>query len=354
MMNDEERALMIQGTELAATAAAAYAKAEIACAYEMAIRKPRNIEDVRQKILAACKRPVFAEIVEYSKPIGGGKFIKGPSIRFVETALQALRNVRINTSLLYEDDRIRKVGVCVTDLESNLPYTGEVVLTKTVERKSPRKGQEPKGERFNSSGEKVYIVEATEDDMLTKTNANVSKLIRTLGLRLIPRDIVDEAMDAASEVRRNKDKDPESAKRKILDAFAGLGILPSMVEQYLGKKLEQMRPNDLEDLRRVYTAIQTGESAWSDFVEDAEIPKPETLKEKMEKAKATTPKTEYAKLEPHQLAVQALPPELVKRARAECKIETPDAGLTAGMCQEIMSAVGIYQAELEAAESRGI
>jgi hypothetical protein len=53
----------------------------------MAMQRPRSYDQSRIKILEACSRPAFAEKVEYSKPVGGGKPIVGPSIRFAELAL---------------------------------------------------------------------------------------------------------------------------------------------------------------------------------------------------------------------------------------------------------------------------
>ena len=48
---------------------------------------------------------------------------------------------------------------------------------------------------MNSYGDTVYLVEATEDDLLTKQAAHVSKVIRTAALRLLPSDILEEAME---------------------------------------------------------------------------------------------------------------------------------------------------------------
>ncbi len=89
----------IQYIDPAAAAAAEAAKARIQSAYIMALQKPRNADDARDRILKACKRPAFAERVEFSKPVGG-KQIKGPSIRFAELALQGMaeRHLRSRSS----------------------------------------------------------------------------------------------------------------------------------------------------------------------------------------------------------------------------------------------------------------
>lgn len=287
-----ENQIALTNHEMAASATAAQARAEIECAYAMAFRKPRNIDDVRVKVLKACQRPVFAECVEYSKPMGKEngkqKYITGPSIRFVETALQLMGNVRTTTTAIYEDDKLRKIHVSVTDLENNSNYGGDVVIQKTVERKFLKKDQKAISERTNSYGDKVYLVEATEDDVTVKQNAMISKLIRTLGGRLIPRDITEEAMDVAAETRKTGMKDPEAAKRKIFDGFSTLGIKPSEIEQFMGKKADQILPKDIDELRKVYTSIKEGHSVWSDYLETAEPDPddtPKSLKDKMKAAK---------------------------------------------------------------------
>lgn len=270
MEHNEERQLQLAtGTELAATASAAMAKAEIESAYVMAMRKPRTWADVRAKILAACERPVFAAKAEYQKPIGGSK-ITGPSIRFAEMAVQAAGNIKTSATVIYDDQNIRKIHVQVIDLENNISYGKEITLQKTVERKKVKQGQEVFGTRTNSYGETVYIVEATEDDLLVKQAAQESKIIRTCGLRMIPQDIIEEAM-AVAKATRNKNIDPKAELHKVLDAFSKLGVKPSDIASYLKKPIEQIVDADIDDLRQIYTAIKDGDARWSDFLEDAEV-----------------------------------------------------------------------------------
>lgn len=259
----------LQVSNPAAVAAAEGAKARIQSAYIMAVQRPRNEEDARQKILAACKRPRFAEKAEYNKPIGKEK-IKGPSIRFAELALTKWGNVIWDTQIIFDDDMTRRVKVSVTDLETNSCPSREIQFSKTVERQN-KKGREDDvvGERKNTWGKTVYILRATDEELQIKESAMVSKVLRNEGLRLIPWDIVEEAMDTARETLRSRDKtDPESARRKILDAFNELGVMPSDIEAYLKKTIKQVNEKDLQDLRGVYRSIRDGESKWSDYVQD--------------------------------------------------------------------------------------
>jgi hypothetical protein len=267
MENENKQMQTSNGTELAAAASAAMAKAEIESAYIMAMRKPRSWADVRAKIIAACERPVFAEKAEYAKPMGKDK-ISGPSIRFAETVIQAAGNIKTSATVIYDDENIRKVQV--TDLENNISYGKEITLMKTVERSFLKQGQEPISTRLNSYGKMVYIVPATEDELLVKQAAQESKIIRTCGLRMIPQDIVEEAMEVARATRK-KNIDPKAETNKILDAFSKMGVKPSDIASYLKKPIEQIVANDIDDLRQIYVSIKDGDARWADFLEDAEI-----------------------------------------------------------------------------------
>src|SRR5690242_15706526 len=88
-------------SETAGTAAAAQAKALVEARYTVAIRFPRNEDEVRQKLLKECRRPSFAAVAIYRKPIGQG--IEGPSIRFAETAMRLMKNITVETMTVYDD-----------------------------------------------------------------------------------------------------------------------------------------------------------------------------------------------------------------------------------------------------------
>lgn len=265
-------------TDPAAIAAAETAKARIQAAYVMALQKPRNEDEARDRILHACKRSAFAERVEFNKPVAG-KQIKGPSIRFAELALREWENILTETQVVYEDDHIRRVKVFVTDLETNRIASKEIQVGKTVERKNA-KDREVISQRLNSKNEVVYIVKATEDELQNKENALISKAIRNEGLRLIPSDVTDEAIETARQTLQSRDaQDPDAAKKKLLDSFSSIGVRPKDLEQYLGHKTDALTPAELQDLRGIYRAIKDGESTWMDYVsEKQEIDKPKTNK----------------------------------------------------------------------------
>ncbi len=251
----------------AAIAAAETAKARIQAAYMMALHRPRNEDEARIKILHACKRPAFAEKVEFNKPVAGRQ-IKGPTIRFAELALREWGNVLTETQVIYEDDYVRRIKVFASDLETNRIGSKEIQLNKTVERKKAN-GREVLAERINTHGEKVFVVKATEDELANKEASLISKALRNEGLRLIPTDIIDEAIARARHTLRNRDaQDPDEAKKKLLDAFSVIGVTPKDLEQYLGRKTDVLNPSELQELRGIYRAIKDGEASWNDYVNE--------------------------------------------------------------------------------------
>lgn len=255
-----------RAAETSAAAVAERAKAEVQARYLVAIQSPRNIDDARVRILTHCKRLRFADAARYKKPIGGGKHIEGASIRFVEAALQAWGNVYADTTVAYEDDEKRIVKVTLTDFEGNITYSKDVVVEKSVERHSVV-GREVIGSRRNSRGETVYTVRATSAELAQVQGAAESKAIRTLGLRILPADIVDEAMDQCVRVVASAvDADPDRARKELADAFTAIGVSPKELAKFLGHELSAAAPPQLLELRAIYQAIRDGEATWKDAV----------------------------------------------------------------------------------------
>ncbi len=247
----------------ATAALTAKSRADIEARWTMALHRPRNMDAVRTSILKECRRPGFAAAAIYRKPIGDG--IEGLSIRFAEAAARCFGNIAMEVAQIYDDETTRVVRVSATDLEANITWPQDVTVSKTVERKTLRKGQRQVGERTNSYGDRVYLVEASEDDLLNKQGALVSKALRTCILRIIPGNLQDEAYDVCNAILRDESaKDPDAARHAVCDAFAGQGIQPTDLEEWLGHKLEVATPAEIEQLRRLFVAIRDGEASWAD------------------------------------------------------------------------------------------
>jgi len=236
-------AVTLATTETASAYVAAQAKAVVEARYVMALRRPRNWDQVRQDLLKECRRPSFAhnKSAFYRKPIGDG--VEGLGIRFVEVALRCMKNILVETTMVYEDANKEVHRVAVTDLESNLTYPLDVRVARTVERSRPADDGSYISVRKNSYNRNVYTVPATDDDLLNKRAALISKAIRTIGLRIIPGDLQDEAEDIIKTVRLDEAaKDPTTERKKIVDAFDGINVRAADLTEYLGHDIAACSP----------------------------------------------------------------------------------------------------------------
>jgi hypothetical protein len=180
-----------------------------------------------------------------------------------------MKNVLVETSMTFEDDAKEIHCVSVTDLESNLTYPLDVRVSKTVERSKPADDGSYISVRKNSYGKMVYTVPANDDDLLNKRGALISKAVRTLGLRIIPGDLQDEAEEIIKAVRMNEAaRDPGAERKRIADAFAEIGVKVEDLTKYLGHALDTCSPHELVDLRGIYGAIKDGEATWKQVMEN--------------------------------------------------------------------------------------
>lgn len=243
--------------------AAAEAAALVQARYVMALQRPRDWDDVRVRLMREVERPGFAEVAWYRKPVGQG--VEGLSVRFAEAAARCMGNLLIDPQVTYEDERKRVVRVTATDLEANLTVSLDVTVEKTVERTNLSDGRVAISMRKNSQNKLTYLVPATEDELLGKTNSLVSKARRNLVLQILPGDITDQAKARILAIRRgDAAKDPEGARRKVVDAFANLNVMPSDLKRWLGHDIAQASPAEITELRDLYSAIQSGETTWAD------------------------------------------------------------------------------------------
>jgi hypothetical protein len=256
--------------ETQGSALAARQQAEVQARYIVALQRPRNLDEVRIRLLKHCQRRGFAACAEYAKPVGGSRVV-GASIRFVETALQEYGNVMPDSYVTYDDEKIRIIRVSMTDLERNITYHEDAVVEKLIERKSPKKGDVVIRVRENSSGNTTYVVQANNGDseLENRFAAEISKKTRNLGLRILPVDLKEEAIALCrlTLTAENGGKDPDAERKKCTDAFAEIGVMPTGIEIYLGHPLASASPAELADLRQVFYSVRDGHAAWQEFID---------------------------------------------------------------------------------------
>ena len=246
------------GPSAAMVAAAESAKAQIQCAYMMALQCPRSYFAAEQAVVKACSNPLFAEKVEYKLPRGGTTII-GPTIRLAELIRREWRNIFTTERVMHDDDRQMIVQVTAMDLETNSIETAEVIVPKTVERKFVKKGQEVLNERENSFGEKLYIVKATDSEVDMTRKALISKALRNAIFRLVPAELVQIALATARQTIATADaSDPKDATRRLISCFEEQGVGIDKIEKHIGHTLEKATAADVKKLRGLYKQMLNG------------------------------------------------------------------------------------------------
>lgn len=313
---------VVKQAETAAMAIAAQAEASVRARYSMALLRPRDWDVVRTRLLMECARPSLAAVAVYSKPQGKKQdpttgqwvdnFIEGLSIRFAEVAMRCMGNLMPETTAIYDDDKIRIIRVALTDLESNNYFVKDVVIQKTVERRNLKKGQVPLESRINSYGDPVYILPATDDEVINKENSLASKALRNHVLRILPGDLQDESRQLLDKTFNDKDaKDPDAGRKEIADGFAQLNIMPDKLKAWLGHDLGTADEAERKQLRKLYAAVKTGEMTWVEIMAQREEQRTQDAQDK--KAEATESATGDAAAPAKSLG------DLKKREKAEEK-----------------------------------
>lgn len=247
---------------------AAQVQATVQARYIVAMQRPRDWSVVRQRLLAECRRPGFAEQAQYRKPVGGGKFVTGESIRFAEAAARNMGNIVTEVLAIDDDDEKRTLRVVTTDIETNSSFSTDIVVRKTVERRFTKEGQTVISSRRNSNGDVVHLVEATEDDILVKSGNAVSKATRNNILRLLPGDIVDDCLAECQKTMSGKAQvDPAAENKRLQDAFGFFGVMPTDLAAYLGHDATQLTKAELEELRGLYAGVKLGETTWAQVMQ---------------------------------------------------------------------------------------
>jgi hypothetical protein len=254
-----------QTAELAPTAGAAEKQFEIQSAIVIAKRFPRNEDGAFQKLMKAAGRTSFADDAKYSFKRGKRKdertgkwtdnFVEGPSVNLAREAARVWQNIRYGLEIIRDDEESRQIRGWAWDVETNTKVTAEDDFKKLIQRK-------------NRDGEGTVWVKPDERDLRELTNRRGAILIRNCILQLLPKDLIEDALQKCNDTLLNHARqDPEGARKKIILAFSELNVTPEMLEQKLGHKLAECSPGEIAELRGIYKSISDGNSTWAEYVE---------------------------------------------------------------------------------------
>jgi hypothetical protein len=248
-------------TELAPSYGAAAIEAEIQSSIMVALRFPRNEDQAFAKLMRACSRTSFAEDAAYSFP-RGGQTVSGPSVNLAREAARVWGNIRYGVDIVRDDETSRQIRGWAWDLETNTKTSAEDDFQKLVYRKEKKKD--------NRVVQPAGWYPPDERDLRELTNRRAAILKRNCILELLPKDLIEDALDqSASTLRKGAEQDPEAARKKIILAFGELNVTPAMLDLYLTHPLTEASPAEIADLRKIYKSISDGNSKWAEYVHAA-------------------------------------------------------------------------------------
>lgn len=286
--------------ELQPSASAAAAIQQIQAAVIIAIQKPRNEENAKQRVFTALERFSFADEALYSFPRGDSQVI-GPSVYLARELSKFWGNMRSGWQQTADiqafGDEPGRVSIegFAWDLETNNYKSYQQVVKKIIYRKS--KGW----------------IEPDERELRELISRIGSILERNAVLNLLPIDLIKECETHATATITREAKHQDLAKRTI-NAFVELRITPVMLEQYLGHPLASISGEEATTLRAIFKAIRDGQATWDEYLKDR--PDQPVRAQNAKPAAKTTPEPA-----PEPPKNQDPPPEPQPEAQPEPKTE---------------------------------
>ena len=218
----------------------------------MARQFPRDMEDVKKKIVATCSRPSLASgaVYQYARQ---GSTITGPSIRLAEVLSLAFGNIESSTEVLDQDEDKSIVKVSAWDYESNRQSSRTFVV---------------RHERDTKYGKKKI---SENRDVMELINNMAARNRRACILELIPKDYIDLAVDTCEATLKASVKLDQNSITDMLDAFKNtFGVTRSQIEKRIQSSAEAISIGKFLELRRIYASLNDGVGNISDFFEPEE------------------------------------------------------------------------------------
>lgn len=226
----------------------ARAVAEVKAALVIAASRPRNELQARDRLLQACQRIGLASsaIYKYNR---GGSNVTGPSIRLAETAARAWGNITYGFRELTRNAGVSECEAFAWDLETN---------TKAVRQFSVRHRRDTKKGGYDLTEERdIYELMANQ----------AQRRVRAAILEIIPGDIIEDALEQCEKTMSANVSNVGEATKKLVQAFADLGVTREAIEKRLGHRIEATQPAEILNFRKIYTSIQDGMSEAKDWFE---------------------------------------------------------------------------------------
>ncbi len=220
--------------------------AEIDQQISTARRYPRDLGQVLKNSIAnATLTREIAESMAYAKPIGGGKFAEGPSVRLAEVIAAEFGNIQAASYTVEIGQRTVTARGSAWNLQNN--YRVGVTCTKSI-MTSAKKGRKPR--RFSDS--QIAVV----------CGAAESIAWRNAVIRCVGRALVNQVLDAARSKAVGPDNQLAARTKKMLDRLMdAYSVHPDRACAAVGVEITaDIGKDELAQLLALGTAINDNET----------------------------------------------------------------------------------------------
>ena len=219
----------------------------------IAKRFPRDEVEAYAKAMEACQRLTMAAKAFYSFP-RGGETVEGPTIRFAEELARCWGNIDYGIKELSQDDGKSEMQAYAWDLETNAQSVQN--FTNPHQREQGKK-----------------MVNLTSQRDIYENNANMAtRRLRSRILAILPSWFVEDAIEECKKTLAGRNDTPLIDRvKKMVVAFAKIGVTQEQIEKRLKKKIDTMNADDFVEYTGIYNAIKQGESKIAEWFESDPI-----------------------------------------------------------------------------------
>ena len=219
----------------------------------IAKRFTRDEVEAYAKAMEACQRPTMAAKAFYSFP-RGGQTVEGPTIRFAEELARCWGNIDYGIKELSQDDGKSEMQAYAWDLETNAQSVQN--FTNPHQREQGKK-----------------MVNLTSQRDIYENNANMAtRRLRSRILAILPSWFVEDAIEECKKTLAGRNDTPLIDRvKKMVVAFAKIGVTQEQIEKRLKKKIDTMNADDFVEYTGIYNAIKQGESKIAEWFESDPI-----------------------------------------------------------------------------------
>jgi hypothetical protein len=268
----------------------------------IAKRFPRNEALAFDEAMQACRRSGLAEDAFWSFP-RGRETITGSSIHLARELARVWGNIEYNIRELSRKDGVSEMQAFAWDLQTNTLVTQNFTVRHWRDTKSGG-----------------YAL-TDERDIYELTANQGARRLRSCIFGVLPSDLVRASEEECKRTLAGSNDVPiKDRARTMVASFSKLGVTAAMIEARLGHSLDAILPEELGELRTIFTSIKSGVTKAGEWFGGSkpapeasaildEAPEPEIASRQMPKpaAKAKPKPSAVVDVDPEPVAVQADP-----------------------------------------------